>query len=98
MNNKYLACQIVEETSSHRVVTGKLMDGSSFSIRVPYWDVVAAKDSPIRAGWLLVELLGEDLENNKSTVKLSAPDMKLGHNICVSNKDLRRVVDIQGDA
>ncbi|MCK9458510.1 MAG: hypothetical protein M0R80_02555 [Proteobacteria bacterium] len=94
MSEKYLACQIIKETSSMRVVMGKLMDGTSFSINVPYWDVVAVKDSPIQAGWLLVTVLGEDLENNKSTVRLSAPDLKLGHNVCVSNADLRQVMDI----
>ena len=72
-----------------RAVTGKLMDGTSFSINVPYWNVVAVQDSPIQAGWLLVTVLGEDLENNKSTVRLSAPDLKLGHNVCVSNSDLK---------
>jgi len=92
----YLACQIQEETSSDRLVISKLMDGTSFNARVPYWNVIPVKDSPVKSAWLLVEVLGKDEKNGKTMVKLPSPALNLGHNVCVSAKDMKTVAEIQG--
>jgi len=83
----YVGCVIVEENSVERLVKSKLFDGQDFEIRTPYWSVVPVTDSPTKAAWLLVEVLGKDEKNDKIFVKLPAPSLSLGHNVVVAKNN-----------
>ena len=84
----YLKCQIIEETKAERTVVSKLFDGTSFEIKTPYWNVATKEDN----AWLLVQVMGRDVKNNKLSVQLPSPALTLGHIVSVAIADTTNVL------